>query len=176
MVDFFIHHHLDKKNTTKLIKELDLKDKVDYTFWNTENAAKQEAAQKLAKGNLTEAQEKFYTQILTARPGSLNGISVKGADGKFLLAGVVDTMVNNERTRTAMHELDHVIMWSALLDKNKSLDWKPMADAIQAYLKEHNPSLYNKMFVLGGSQSVALGADGKADPMETVINLSLIHI
>ena len=162
--------NLDIKNTTKLIKELDLKDKVDYTFWNTENAAKQEAAQKLAKGNLTEAQEKFYTQILTARPGSLNGISVKGADGKFLLAGVVDTMVNNERTRTAMHELDHVIMWSALLDKNKSLDWKPMADAIQAYLKEHNPSLYNKMFVLGGSQSVALGADGKADPMETVIN------
>ena len=162
--------NLDIKNTTKLIKELDLKDKVNYTFWNTETAAKQEAAQKLAKGNLTEAQEKFYTQILTARPGSLNGISVKGADGKFLLAGVVDTMVNNERTRTAMHELDHVIMWSALLDKNKSLDWKPMADAIQAYLKEHNPSLYNKMFVLGGSQSVALGADGKADPMETVIN------
>ena len=88
-----------------------------------------------------------------------------------MLAGVVDTMVNNERTRTAMHELDHIIFWDALLDKGKAKgQWKPMADAIEAYLKEHNPSLYNKMFVLGGSQSVALGKDGKPIPMEVVIN------
>ena len=55
--------NLDIKNTTKLIKELDLKDKVNYTFWNTETAAKQEAAQKLAKGNLTEAQNKIFTKL-----------------------------------------------------------------------------------------------------------------
>ena len=70
-----------------------------------------------------------------------------------------------------MHELDHIIFWDALLDKGKAKgQWKPMADAIEAYLKEHNPSLYNKMFVLGGSQSVALGKDGKPIPMEVVIN------
>jgi hypothetical protein len=164
---------IDVKNTKKLLEQLNLTDRVNYTFWNTEAAAKEDAKKKLDKGGLTQAEQDFYESILASRPGSLNGISTPLENGKYLLAGVVDTMVNNERTRTAMHELDHIIMWDALLDKGKAKGkWKPMADAIEAYLKEYNPSLYTKMFVpiVGRSQAVALGKDGKADPMEVVIN------
>ena len=164
--DIYLREEVDAdvKKTQEMLEKLELN--VEYLPFNNEQEVKVAASIALSDPEIKPEEKAFWEKLLKA-DGSMNGFAMN-VDGVYTMVTVKDSMVENERTNTATHESDHVIMWNALL-KDQDFDWQKMADEIQLFLKETNPKVYNDMFGVSPSQRVET-KDGKPIPMEVVIN------
>jgi len=165
--DIYLREEVDAdiKKNQEMLKKTSLNTE-NFIFEN-ENQAKIAASIALADPNITEEEKSFWENLLKA-DGGMNGFAMRVND-KYTWVNIKDTMVENERTNTATHEADHIVMWNSLL-KGQNFDWKKMADEIELFLKETNPEVYNTMFGISPSQSVEKGKDNKPKPEEVVIN------
>ena len=165
--DIYLREEVDANinKTQEMLKETSMNTE-NFIFEN-ENQAKIAASIALADPNITQEEKTFWENLLKA-DGGMNGFAMRVND-KYTWVNIKDSMVENERTNTATHEADHIVMWNALL-KGQDFDWQKMADEIELFLKETNPEVYNTMFGISPSQSVEKGKDNKPKAEEVVIN------
>ena len=103
--------------------------------------------------------------------GALNGVYYKDkVTNKITQLMSKENSINNERAGTGYHEIAHGALFTALGDTN--IDYQPLAELIQKWLKANNTRMYQEMFKSLGTQRIAgIEADGTiTDSEEVVVN------
>lgn len=119
--DIYLREEVDAniKKTQEMLKKTSMNTE-NFIFEN-EQQAKIAASIALADPNITKDEKTFWENLLKA-DGGMNGFAMRVND-KYTWVNIKDSMVENERTNTATHEADHIVMWNALL-KGQDFDWQ----------------------------------------------------